>query len=131
MKKAVLVKGDLPESMVQELSQCEELGVDCEMMGLNPFRDRLCLVQIGAENGPSALLQVDEKSGAPGLKSLLEDEKVRKIFHYARMDCLFLKVRLNIEACNIYCTKLSSRLVRTYTDKHGLKELVRLLRADL
>lgn len=130
MRKPIVVKGDLPDHMLEEFSHCDELGLDCEMMGLNPYRDRLCLIQVGTVGGACALIQVDEAAGAPKLKSLLENEKIVKIFHYARMDCLFLKVRLKIETRNIFCTKLASRIARTYTDRHGLKEVVRDLIGD-
>jgi len=125
MKKSTLLEQDLTEELFQEFSQAPELGVDCEMMGLNPARDRLCLVQIGKEGGPYALIQIDEQAGAPRLKSLLTNPEITKIFHFARMDCLFFKARLGIDVKGIFCTKLASRLVRTYTDRHGLKDLVR------
>ena len=130
MKKARLVQGDLPEDIYQEFLKCQELALDCEMMGLNPFRDRLCVVQIAAENGSCALIQVDEKTEYSNLKSILENSDINKIFHYARMDCLFLKMRLNLSVNNICCTKIMSKLVRTYTEKHGLKELVRELAGE-
>lgn len=125
MAKPTVVQGDLTEELATALSTAPELAIDCEMMGLNPFRDRLCLVQIAADGGPSAIVQVDEKAGAPRLKSILESESSVKIFHYARMDSLFLRLRLNIEVHNAFCTKIASRLARTYTDRHSLKDLVR------
>ncbi|MCE9599844.1 MAG: ribonuclease D [Spirochaetia bacterium] len=125
MKKAFLVEQDITDELYAELVEAPELGVDCEMMGLNPHRDRLCLVQIGKEGGPYVLVQVNDSIGAPKLKSLLENPAIQKIFHFARMDCLFLSVRLKANVQNIFCTKLASRLARTYTDRHGLKELVR------
>lgn len=123
--KPGLLKGDLNQDLLDQFLTSKEVSVDCEMMGLNPFRDRLCLVQVAMENGPIVLIQVHEESGAPLLKQLLESETIQKIFHYARMDTLFLELRLDIHVHNIFCTKLASRLVRTYTDKHSLKELVR------
>lgn len=125
MKKTHLVEQDLTEELMQELSQASELGVDCEMMGLNPDRDRLCLVQVGKEGGPYVLVQIDEEAGAPRLAQLLTNRGIQKIFHYARMDAMFIQARLGIEVQNYFCTKLASRLVRTYTDRHGLKEIVR------
>ncbi|MCB1322998.1 MAG: ribonuclease D [Leptospiraceae bacterium] len=95
------------------------------MMGLNPNRDRLCIVQIMVEKGPCVLVQVDESAGAPEMRALFENPDIIKIFHYARTDLLFLKMRLGIDTRNVYCTKIASRLARTYTDRHGLKELVR------
>lgn len=125
MKKAFLVEQDITDELYAELAEAPELGVDCEMMGLNPHRDRLCLVQIGKEGGPYVLVQLNDSAPAPKLKSLLENPSIQKIFHFARMDCLFLTVRLKANVQNIFCTKLASRLARTYTDRHGLKELVR------
>jgi len=125
MARARLVKQDLPDDIFEEFRGRTELALDCEMMGLNPVRDRLCVVQIAAEKGNCALIQVDEKAGAPRLKTLMENRDIQKIFHFARMDCLYLKTRLGIDVLNIYCTKIASKLARTYTDRHGLKELVR------
>lgn len=120
-----VVQADLPEDLFKEYSSREELSIDCEMMGLNPNRDRLCLVQIMSEEGPTVLIQIDENNRPPLLKTLMENPEITKIFHFARIDCLFLKVRLGIEVANIFCTKLASRFGRTYTDRHGLKELVK------
>ncbi|MFN3603088.1 MAG: ribonuclease D [Leptonema sp. (in: bacteria)] len=125
MNKSLVLKKDLTEEIYNEYQQAQELAVDCEMMGLNPHRDRLCLVQIAKENGTCTIIQIDEKHPPVLLKNILENEGIEKIFHYARSDMLFLKLRLNIEVKNIYCTKIASKLARTYTDKHGLKELVK------
>lgn len=125
MRKARLVQGDLPEEALRELSGQPEIALDCEMMGLNPIRDRLCVVQISAPGGPCYLLQIDERLEYPNLREVLESEKIIKIFHFARLDCLFLRRRLNIIVRNIFCTKIASKIARTFTDKHGLKELVR------
>jgi ribonuclease D len=125
MNRAILLKEDLSDDIHQEFKQTKELAVDCEMMGLNPYRDRLCLIQIANENGTCAIIQIDEKKIPQKLKNILEDEIIQKIFHYARSDLLFLKLRLNIEVKNIYCTKIASKIARTYTDKHGLKEIVK------
>ena len=123
-----------PDLFVQDLSQerynyylsHNRLGVDCEMMGLNPHRDRLCLVQICDHRNVVSFVQVQlEQQKAPFLQSLFENHKIQKIFHYARMDTLFLKYRLNICVKNIFCTKIASKLIRTYTDKHSLKTLIR------
>ena len=120
-----LLQEDLPEVLKKEFTSYSELAVDCEMMGLNPVRDRLCLVQLAAEKGPCALIQIGKAKEAPHLKELMENENITKIFHFARMDILFLFSRLGIDVRNIYCTKIASRLARTYSERHGLRELVR------
>ena len=125
MKKPLVFQADLSADVHAELRKYPELALDCEMMGLNPWRDRLCVVQIAAEGGPLALVQIDEQKGAPLIKDLMEDRAITKIFHFARLDGLFLLLRLGINLQGVYCTKLASRLGRTYTDRHGLKELVR------
>ena len=127
MGKAQLVKGDLPDEIFNDFSGRQELAVDCEMMGLNPHRDRLCVIQIKAEQGVCALVQVDESLPYPNLRAVMKNPDVLKIFHFGRMDLLFLRARLNMEVNGIYCTKIASKLARTYTDKHGLKELVRVI----
>ncbi|MCB1171776.1 MAG: ribonuclease D [Leptospiraceae bacterium] len=125
MGRARLVQKDLPDDIYQVLRTQKELAVDCEMMGLNPWRDRLCLIQIAAEEGTCVLIQVDEKEPPARVRELFEDASIQKIFHFARLDCLFLRMRLNIQIQNVFCTKIASRLGRTYTDRHGLKEVVR------
>lgn len=103
-----------------------KLAVDCEMMGLNPKRDRLCVVQLASPNNFYSLIQIlPDQNSAPNLKSILENPSVTKVFHYARMDFLFLKTFLDINVDPIFCTKIASKLARTYTDKHSLKELIR------
>ncbi len=125
MQKPIVVQGDLTQELQKEFASQRVLGVDCEMMGLDPNRDRLCVVQIAAEKGSCVLVQIKEKEGAPKLKAILENQAITKIFHFARMDIFFLYSRIHIDVQNIYCTKIASRVVRTYTDRHGLKELVR------
>jgi ribonuclease D len=122
-------KGDLPAHI--ELGPL--VAVDTEAMGLNPRRDVLCLVQLSAGDGNAHLVQVDRETfSAPRLKSLLEDPNVMKIFHYARFDVAMLKQYLGAEVGPLYCTKIASRLARTYTDKHGLKDIVKeMLGIDL
>jgi len=124
--KPKVFQGDLDEESLEFYSKEEKLAIDCEMMGLNPNRDRLCLVQITDSKNRSSLIQIfpDQKE-ALYLKDLFENEEIIKIFHFARMDTLFLKARLGITVRGIFCTKIASRLARTYTDKHGLKELIR------
>jgi len=119
-----LYKGDLPTTL--ELGPV--VAVDTETMGLNPRRDGLCLVQLSSGDGNAHLVQIDRTTyEAPRLKALLEDENVLKLFHFARFDVATLKAHLGADARPIYCTKIASRLVRTYTDRHGLKDLVREL----
>ena len=117
-----LYKGDLPA----DLDLGNTVAVDTETMGLNPFRDKLCLVQLSAGDGNAVLVQLDRETyHAPNLKRLLEDENVLKIFHYARFDMVALKRWLGADVKPVYCTKIASKLVRTYTDRHGLKDLVK------
>ncbi len=130
MVKPRVVRGDIAEDLAGEFFSGRDVAVDCEMMGLNPYRDRLCLVQLRVEGGPSLIIQVDEEKEAPRLKELMESESINKIFHFARMDMLFLRIRLGIRTKNVFCTKLSSRLARTYTDRHGLRDLVREFTGD-
>ncbi len=125
MSRARLVQKDLPDDLYEALKKQTELGVDCEMMGLNPWRDRLCLIQVASEDGTCALVQVDESSPPDRIRELFENPSIQKIFHFARLDCLFLRMRTNIQIKNVFCTKIASRLGRTYTDRHGLKEVVR------
>lgn len=103
-----------------------ELAVDCEMMGLSLVRDRLCLVQLRGRDTDIHLVQIarDQKD-APHLKALLEDQNITKIFHFARHDIATLKRWLGIDCAPLFCTKIASKLVRTYTDRHGLKDLAR------
>jgi ribonuclease D len=109
------------------------VAVDTETMGLNPLRDRLCLVQLSSGDGNSHLVQIArDQESAPNLKQLLENPAVLKLFHFARFDIAALKHQLGIECRPLYCTKIASRLVRTFTDRHGLKDLCRdLLGIDL
>jgi ribonuclease D len=115
-----LHKGDLPAG----LSFGASVAIDTETLGLNPHRDRLCLVQLSAGDGTAHLVQLAAgKYEAPRLKALLTDRKVLKIFHYARFDVAVLEKYLGVVTEPIYCTKIVSKLVRTYTDRHGLKDL--------
>ncbi len=124
-----LHKNDLPENVTFSNS----IAIDTETMGLNVIRDRLCLIQISAGDGDAHLVQFEKgKYEAPNLKKLLTNKNILKIFHFARFDLATLQYYLNIEMENIYCTKIASRLVRTYTDSHGLKSLCdELLGVDL
>ena len=118
-----LYKGDLPQSRFM----AKAMAIDTETLGLNPHRDRLCLVQLSDGDGTAALVQVSRDFDAPELKRLLADQSVLKIFHYARFDVAVLKHFLGVETAPIYCTKIASKLARTYTDRHGLKDLCREL----
>ncbi len=119
--KIKLHKGDLPAG----LTFPDGVAIDTETLGLNPHRDRLCLVQLSSGDGTAHLVQFDGKDyGAPRLKALLADPKVLKIFHFARFDIAVLQQYLGVATTPIYCTKIASKLARTYTDRHGLKDLV-------
>jgi len=109
------------------------VAVDTETMGLNPHRDRLCLIQLSAGDGTAHMVQVRPgRYQAPRLVALLADPAVTKIFHYARFDVAVLRRYLGVTCQPVYCTKIASRLVRTFTDRHGLKDLCRdLLGVDL
>lgn len=113
-------KGDLPDGLKFDAA----VAVDTETMGLKPHRDRLCLVQLSAGDGQAHLVQIAAgQTSAPRLKALLEDTSVTKIFHFARFDIAVLQQYLGAKTSPIYCTKIASKLVRTYTDRHGLKDL--------
>jgi ribonuclease D len=115
-----LHRGDLPA----DLSFGSIVAVDTETMGLNPRRDRLCLVQLSGGDGNCELVQIAQgQRQAPNLTRLMEDPAVLKIFHFARFDVTALKQGLGINCRPVYCTKIASRLVRTFTDRHGLKDL--------
>jgi len=125
----MLHKGDLPDG----LSFGTSVAVDTETMGLNPNRDPLCVVQLSAGDGNAHLVQLDRTSyRAPNLKALMADPKVLKIFHFARFDVAMLQRYLGVVTTPVYCTKIASKLARTYTDRHGLKDLVReVLNVDM
>src|SRR6204780_1180635 len=127
--KIHLHKGDLPAGL--DLGNL--VAVDTETLGLNPNRDRLCLAQLSAGNDVCHAVQfAAENYTAPNLKKLLTNPGVTKLFHFARFDIAMFKRYLGVECKPVYCTKIASKLVRTYTDRHGLKDLVReLLNVDL
>ena len=117
-----LHKKDLPD----EIKFSDKIAVDCEFTGLNIERDRLCLVQISSGNNDAHIIQLDKDNfDAPNLKRILEDKNINKLFHFARADLLFLKKYLKTDIENINCTKIMSKIARSYTDKHGLKDLVK------
>lgn len=115
-----LHKGDLPASM----NLGDVVAIDTETMGLSPVRDRLCLVQLSSGDGRAHVVQFARGAyAAPNLRRLLEDQRVTKLFHFARFDVATLRYYLGILATPIWCTKIASKLARTYTDRHGLKDL--------
>ncbi len=124
-----LHRGDLPTGFDAGAS----IAVDTETLGLNPHRDRLCVVQLSKGDGTADVVQILRGAPPPPvLCGVLADPKVLKIFHFARFDLAALLQAFGIRATPVYCTKIASRLVRTYTDRHGLKDLVReLLAVDL
>jgi ribonuclease D len=127
--KIKLHKGDLPNG----LDLGKTVAIDTEALGLNPERDRLCLVQLSSGDGSAHLVQfARDQYQAPNLKRLLADQSVLKLFHFARFDLALLRRYLGVMGSPVYCTRTASKLARTYTDKHGLKDLVKeLLDIDL
>lgn len=118
----ILHKNDIPA----ELDLGAVVAIDTETMGLLPVRDRLCLVQLSAGDGNAHLVQMQNSAiDAPNLKKMIADPRVMKLFHFARFDVAILSKTLSVGCPNVYCTKIASRLARTYTDKHGLRYLCR------
>jgi ribonuclease D len=108
------------------------IAVDTETMGLNPLRDRLCLIQLSDGQGDEHLVRFSGNYAAPNLRRILADPSRLKLYHFARFDLAVIRHYLEVTAAPVYCTKTASRLVRTYTDRHGLKDLVReLLGAEI
>jgi ribonuclease D len=124
-----LHRGDLPDLT----RYTDSVAIDTETMGLNPHRDRLCVVQMSNGDGSADVIQIPkDHSDAPNLKALLANPGIIKIFHFARFDLAALYNAFGVMPQPVYCTKIASRLARTYTDRHGLKDLVReLLNIDL
>lgn len=116
-------RNDLPN----DLNLGNEIAIDTEALGLNNFRDRLCLVQLSSGDGNVHMVHFDSNSdyNSPNLIKLLADDKILKIFHYARFDLAILNKTFNIDIRNIYCTKIASKIARTYTDAHGLKVIIK------
>ena len=129
VKTVKLYKNDIPKS----LNLGKSIAIDTETMGLNIQNDRLCLIQISTENKECHLIKFDkDQYNAPNLKKVLEDNSILKIFHFARFDVSIIKKNLNIKCSPIYCTKIASKLARTFTSRHGLKDLCKeLLKVDL
>lgn len=123
MNNITLHKGDLPAG----LDLGNMIAVDTEAMGLNPSRDALCVVQLSSGDGAAHVVQLGRDFDCPNLKALLADERVLKIFHFARFDVAMMKKWLGITCAPVWCTKIASKLARTYTDRHGLKDVTREL----
>ena len=117
-----LHRDDLPD----QLALGDNISVDCEFMGLNVERDPLCLVQISSGKNDAHIVKLNrENYNAPNLKKILQNKSINKIFHFARADLLFIKKYLNVRVENVNCTKIMSKIARSYSDKHGLKDLVK------
>ena len=121
MNGITLHKGDLPA----ELDFGPVVAIDCEAMGLNLHRDHLTLVQLSSGDGTAHLVQLGRDYDCPNLKALLTDPKVVKIFHYGRYDIAMMLRWMGITCAPVWCTKIASKLARTYTDRHGLKDVAR------
>jgi len=121
-----LHKNDLPD----DLDLGPMVAIDCETMGLNPHRDRLCLVQMSAGDGDAHMVQIAQgQTEAPNLTRMLTDPDTLKLFHFGRFDIAVLEHTFGVTTAPVYCTKIASKLVRTYTDRHGLKYLLQELLA--
>lgn len=117
-------KGDLPQGI--DFGDC--VAIDSETMGLSLVRDELCVVQLSSGNGDAHVVQLDRETyDCPNLKSLLSNPKIEKLFHFGRFDIAMVKKYLGVECRPVFCTKIASKLARTYTDRHGLKDLLREL----
>ena len=117
-----LHKKDLPD----EISFSDKIAIDCEFTGLNIQRDRLCLLQISSGKDDAHIIQLDKDNyHAPNLKKVLSDKNLNKLFHFARADLLFIKKYLEVKVENVNCTKIMSKIARGYSDKHGLKDLIK------
>ena len=113
---------DLPDGLTLGSS----VAIDCETMGLNPNRDRLCLVQLSGGDGDAHLVQIEKgQTSAPNLERLLTDPDVLKLFHFGRFDIAAMFHAFGALTAPVYCTKIASKLARTYTDRHGLKDVTR------
>ena len=124
-KKITFSHNDITNDLYNQYKDSSYLAVDTEAMGLIHGRDRLCLIQICNELNVTSCIKLElKKRDSPNIKKLFEDSKIMKIFHYARFDVAALKCNLEINTNNIFCTKIASKLARTYTNKHGLKDLI-------
>lgn len=124
-----LYQNDLPDGL--DLGAI--VAVDCETMGLNPNRDRLCVVQLSGGNGDAHLVQIEKgQTDAPNLCRLMADPNVLKLFHFGRFDIAAIHKAFGVVTAPVYCTKIASKMTRTYTDRHGLKNLLdELLKVDI
>ncbi|NJM65178.1 MAG: ribonuclease D [Acaryochloris sp. RU_4_1] len=119
---------DLEDAVLQDYLKADRIAVDTETMGLKPHRDRLCLVQLCNPEGQVTVVRIVRgQTTAPNLQRLMEDENILKVFHFARFDIGTLLHHLDIETMPLFCTKIASKLVRTYSPRHGLRELVKEL----
>ena len=117
-----LHKEDLPD----EITFSDKIAIDCEFTGLNIQRDRLCLLQISSGKNDAHIIQLNKDNyNAPNLKNVLTNENINKLFHFARADLLFIKKYLEVDIKNVNCTKIMSKIARSYSDKHGLKDLIK------
>ena len=117
-----LHKQDLPD----EIKFSDKIAIDCEFTGLNVERDRLCLLQISSGENDAHIIQLNKDNyDAPNLKKILGDKNIIKLFHFARADLLFIKKYLEVDVKNVHCTKVMSKIARSYSDKHGLKDLIK------
>ena len=117
-----LHKKDLPD----EIKFSDKIAIDCEFTGLNIERDRLCLIQISSGKNDAHIIQLERDNyDAKNLKKILSDKSVNKLFHFARADLLFIKKFLNVDVENVNCTKIMSKIARSYSDRHGLKDLIK------
>ncbi|WYL94075.1 MAG: ribonuclease H-like domain-containing protein [Gloeotrichia echinulata IR180] len=124
----LLSDGDLSDAALSEYLESVAIAVDTETMGLLPQRDRLCLVQLSNQEGKVTAIRINKgQTAAPNLKTLLEAANVLKVFHFARFDVATLRYNLGITVSPIFCTKIASKLARTYTNRHGLKDVVQEL----
>ena len=121
--KYKLYKEDISDDLLNHYRMSNLIAVDTELTGLNLSRDKICLIQFSDGLGANAIVQVHENWVPKNSKSILENESIRKVFHHAPVDVSFLRADLDINTRNFHCTKLMSKVVRTYTDKHGLSDL--------
>jgi ribonuclease D len=121
-------EGDLSPQLLERYLQADAVAIDTETMGLNPLRDRLCLIQVSDADGYVSAIRIERgQTTAPNLQQLLEAKNITKIFHFARFDLATLQHHLGIVTAPVFCTKIASKIARTYSQSHGLKALVQEL----